>query len=96
MAHIYKMSEWQSPTGEWYCNDTEDLGHNSGAWWHPARILGIPCEEFVKLLVEQYKVTKISYNEQADVLIYSWTSQAAMRKYKNAINAAARKVGYKV
>lgn len=26
MAHIYHVSEWQSPTGRWHCNDVEDLG----------------------------------------------------------------------
>ena len=27
MAHLFKMSEWQSGAGDrWYCGDTEDIG----------------------------------------------------------------------
>ena len=95
MAHIFKMTEWQSGSGNrWYCNDVEDLGNNSGAWWHPANILGLTPAQFALELLNTYKVDYISYNN--DVLIYYWKSQAAMRKFKNYVNAQARKKSYMV
>lgn len=94
MAHLYKMSEWQSASGLWYCNDTEDLGSGSGRWWIPARILGIPPVMFVDLLMKDFKVDNISYNKEKDVLVYSWKSQAAMRKFKNWINKQAREANF--
>lgn len=95
--HIYKMSEWESGAGgAWYCNDIEDLGNNSGVWWHPARILDIPPSDLVKLLIDKYKVDNISYNYENNVLIYSWKSQAEMRKFKNFINQKAREKNYRI
>lgn len=96
MTHLYKMTEWQSAGGAWYCNDVEDLGNGSGRWWIPARMLGLPPVEFVKLLVEEFKVDNISYNIEKDVLVYSWRSQAAMRRFKNWTNAMARKCNFQI
>ena len=97
MAHLYKMTEWESGAGgRWYCNDTSDLGNGSGLWYHPARMLNISPAEFVKMLVEKYKPDYISYNSETNVLVYSWVDQAAMRKFKNAINAESRKRNYMI
>ena len=95
MAHLYKASEWQSAAGHWYCSDVEDLAHDSGAWWIPARILQISLTDFVKLLIEKFNVSYITYNEHNNFLWYYWNSQADMRKYKNMINAAARKRNFR-
>lgn len=95
MAHLFKMTEWESGAGGiWYCGDVEDLGNNSGAWWIPARMLGMSLTDYVEMLINTFKVDKISYNRETNVLIYSWKNQAAMRKYKNWINAAARKANF--
>ena len=94
MSHLYKATEWEI-CGNWYCNDTEELGTSiAGKWWVPARILEITLTDYVKMLIDDFKVDKISYNKEADVLIFSWKSQAAMRKYKNWINAQARNKRY--
>ena len=93
---IYRMNEWYSPAGYWYCNCVDDLAGSAGLWYTPARILGISPAAFVKLLVDNYKPDKITYNAEKNVLIYAWKSQSQMRKFKNAINAAARKVNYQI
>lgn len=95
MAHLFKMSEWESGAGGiWYCGDVEDLGHNSGAWWIPARMLGMDLVDYVEMLITAFEVDKISYNKETNVLVYSWYSQTKMRKFKNWINAKARQANF--
>ena len=94
MAHLYKATEWKE-TDHWFCSDIEDLGNWSGAWWIPARILGISLTDFVKILINDFNVSYIHYNEKYDFLNYYWNNQADMRKYKNMINAAARKKNFR-
>ena len=94
MAHLYKASEWES-YGNWFCNDVEEIGTSiAGKWWVPARILGITLTDYVKMLIDDFKVDKISYDKEANVLVFYWKSQAAMRKFKNYINKVARDKRY--
>lgn len=95
MKHLYKMSEWQSPTGKWYCNDIEDLSGIAGLWWIPARLLNIPLVDFVSMLVYEYNAM-VSYNIERDVLIYSWDKQSEMRRFKNYINKKARETNFMI
>ena len=94
MAHLYKATEWKS-AGMWFCSDVEDLGNWSGAWWIPARILEISLTDFVKMLINDFNVSYISYSEKHNFLYYHWDNQADMRRYKNMINAAARKRNFR-
>lgn len=91
MAHIYHVSEWQSPTGRWHCNDVEDLGNGSGYWWIPCRILGMAPTDFILMLKETFNASDFSYSVESNVLLYSWEKQSDMRRYKNWINEMARK-----
>lgn len=91
---LYKTTEWQSPTGKWYCNNVDDLAGIGSKWWIPARILNISLEEYVLLLINTFKVDTIKYLEDGDVLIFSWNSQSAMRKYKNWINKKAKEINF--
>ena len=93
MAHLLRMEEWQSTgTGKWYCNDTSEIGKSAaGLWYTPARMLDMPLDKFVKMLVYDFEVDYISFGK---TLIYSWDSQTKMRKFKNFINAEARKRNY--
>jgi hypothetical protein len=91
MSHILKVSIWQSGDGKhWYLNDTEDLGHNSGAWWHIPRLLGIPLEQYPEYLKKK-GATKISYNRETNVLCFSFADYNKANKLKLEINALARK-----
>lgn len=95
MAHLLRYEEWQSPSGAWYCNDTSEIGRSqAGLWWTPARMLGISLDEYVNMLITKFKVSSISYNEEKNVLVYSWEKQSDMRKFKNWLNAEARKQNF--
>lgn len=91
MAHIYKASLWQGGSGRWYVGDTEDLGNHSGAWWIPAHVLGITISDYVKKLIFEFKVAECRYDKEHNFLHFSWIKEADARKYKNYINAEARK-----
>ena len=90
MAHILKYTEFQSPTGYWYCNDVSDLAGISGYWWAPARMLGITPADFVALLIEKYQPDEISFNGKT--LLYSWKEEnyGKMHSYLLWINREAR------
>jgi len=91
---LLKYVEWQGVNGDWYCNDTSDLSSVRSLWWTPARMMNISPAEYVELLIKNFKPDNILYFQEANVLIYSWRSQAAMRKFKNWLNAQARKYNY--
>lgn len=92
---LYKMTEWQSPTGKWHCNCVDNLATNGGHWTHPARILGMPLAEYVEWVITNYHPI-VWHNEDCSLVFFSWEKQSDMRKYKNYINAAARKVNYQI
>jgi hypothetical protein len=94
MAHLYKASIWQGTSKKWYVGDVEDLGHGSGAWWIPSRILNTTPANFVQLLIDQFKVSKIVYNKDKDFLFFYWDRESDARKYKNWINKKAREVNF--
>lgn len=94
MAHMYKTTEWESPTGKWYVADTSDLAHDSAAWWIPARILGISLEEFVNLLINEYHATIDGWypnsNKGKSLLLFSWKEYKYAHQYLLMINRVAR------
>ena len=92
--HLYRASEWQGGSGVWYCNDVEDLAGISSRWWTPARMLNMPLDKYVTMLVEEFKVDSISYDPKANVLVFYWKSREACRKYKNWINKKARECNF--
>jgi len=95
MAHILKYSEFQDPVGNmWGCNDSEELGKGSAYWWLPARMLGLTPAEYLQWVIDNYKPDKISHTADCSVVWWRWKSQEKMRKFKNEINAMARKRNY--
>ena len=92
MAHLLRYEEWN--IGEqWYCGDHTEFPHKGSIcslWWAPARMLNMSLDDYVKMLIEEFKVDKIKYFEDTDVLVYSWSSQSQMRIFKNWINRKAR------
>jgi hypothetical protein len=91
---LLKYTEWQGANGNWYCNDTSDLSSVRSLWWTPARMMNISSAEYVQWLVENFKPDVIEYNQERDVLVYSWRKQADMRIFKNKLNALARKYNF--
>jgi hypothetical protein len=93
MAHLYKVSNWQSAS-KWYCNDTADLAGIAGKWWVPARMLGMSLTDYILLLKDQFHANIVSYNSITDVLIFNWESYSEMHKYELWINSMARKANF--
>lgn len=91
---IWKATEWEV-CGKWHCGDCSDLAHGSNYWWHAPRLLGMPLDEYVTMLVQTFHAI-VTYNAEKDVLCMSWNSQAEMRKYKNWINKKAREAKYQI
>ena len=90
-AQLLKYVEWGDSSSGWYCNDTSDLCSVREKWWAPARMLNISPADYVKLLIEKFHPDRIKYSEEHDVLVFSWKRLDDMRKFKNWLNAEARK-----
>lgn len=90
---LLRYEEWEQ-NGSWYCNDLSDLCSIRAQWWAPARMLNISPAEYVQLLIDRFAPDKIKYNQEADVLVFSWKSISKMRVFKNWLNAQARKYNY--
>lgn len=91
MSHILKFTEWQSASGQWYTNDTSDLAHGSGYWWHAPRMLGIEFTDYVLMLKEKFNVTNFHYNKDKNVLIWYWDNYADCHRFTLYINNQAKK-----
>lgn len=91
---LLKYTEWQGDSGNWYCNDVTDLASFRSKWWAPARMMNISPTEYVQWLIDNFHPDNIIYNQEYDVLIYSWCKQTDMRLFKNKLNALARKYNY--
>ena len=94
--HIYHMEEWQDPIGYWHCNDTNDLAHNSGVWYLPARILNMSPAKYIEWVINTYKPDEVSFGTDATVVSFKWKSQSQMRAFKNFINKKAREKNFEI
>lgn len=93
MAHLYRASEWEI-CGRWHVNDVEELATDASKWWTPMRMLGMTPTEYVFMLRDTFHANHFSYTADSDVLIFSFDTQAEARKFKNWLNAQARKRNY--
>ena len=93
---LYKLTEWQGATGRWYCGCVDALGSKNNVWWLPAKILDITPAAFIELVVNTYGADNISFNKDTFFFSFSWSDQNKERKYKNFINAAARKKNFQI
>lgn len=57
-------------------------------------MLNISPAEFVEKLVKEFKVTTMKYDENKNILIYSWDNKADCHKFTLWCNAQARKKNY--
>ena len=87
MSHVYKATQWQSPTGYWYVADTSALERNSASWLIPPKVFGISNEEYIIMLKEKYHVSKMS---MTNILLFSWEKESDAHKYLLDINRIAR------
>ena len=89
MAHIFKLEEWNS-NGKWKCGDVSALAANSNLWWYIPSLLNITPVEYVNLLINKYHAIDLHYKIEYDVLMFSFSTLADCRKFKNEINKIAR------
>lgn len=92
MSHLLKFTEWES-NGKWHCNDVSDLGHGSGYWWHPARMLNISLTDYVLLLKDKFHAVNFKFPNQ-NILLWEWQSYSDCHKFTLFINTEARKRKY--
>ena len=94
MSHVYRCTEWQDATGNWLVNDTTSMTSIAVKWWVPVRMLNLTPEDYIRLLKDKFHVNYMKYVKDADLLIFSFDTQEAARKYKNWINKEARNRNY--
>ena len=96
MSMLYQLTEWESPSGIFYCEHIGSFPRNVQKWIIPARILGLTPVDFLKFLIEKYQPDVIYHNEDCSFVGWGWRNQAKMRKYKCFINAEARRKNFKI
>ena len=94
--HLLKYSESEDASGNWHCNDLEELGKGSSIWHLPSRMLKKSPAEYLKWVIENYKPDTVKYSDDYSVVFWTWKSQTQMRKFKNAMNALARKNNFMI
>ena len=78
---------------EWHCNYTKER-RKVGLWFHPARILGIPADKYIELVIKEYNAEVYYHNEDCSLVFVQWNNQKDMRRFKNFINKKARERNY--
>ena len=102
MAHLLKVAEWQDTAGRWRVADTSDLANDSAAWWHPARMLNMPLEEYVNLLINEYHADIDGWfpesNNGKSLLLFSWSNEnySYAHKYLLYINRISRNKNWSI
>lgn len=94
MSHLLRYEEWQGAGRAWYCNDTSDLKNGSALWWLPARMLKKTPAEYVKMVIEDFHPDYIYCNSDGSFVSWCWENQNDMRRFKNYINAVARRENF--
>ena len=95
--HILRLEEFEVH-GVWHCAATAEIGKTGNRWYTLPFALKMTPYDFVKMLAETYKpdFLDLKSGPMGSVLVYGWKSQAAMRKYKNEMNAKLRKAQFMV
>ena len=89
MGHILKLEEWES-NGRWHCGDVSALAAGSNNWWNIPTLLNISYTDYIYLLKDKFHATNFHYKAKYNVLLFSFSSLADCRKFKNYINKIAR------
>ena len=90
---VLKLNEWES-NGKWHCADVSDLAGGSSMWYHEWRASGLSLDNYITKVFEEYHAELFLWNEEKDLLIFVWEKQSDMRRYKNWLNAQARRNNY--
>ena len=84
---LYRLEEWQGASGVWYCEHTSSFPANVEKWVVPARVLNMSVDDFLRILIKDFKPDVITVKKDGSFVSWGWSKQSEMRKYKNWINA---------
>lgn len=73
--HFYKVSEWQSPTGNWHVNDVSNLSGIAGHWWVPARLLKMTPADYIAWLIKNYQPDEVRWVSDKKLFFFSWNKE---------------------
>ena len=97
-SKIYKLYEWQSPTGLWYVAHTDNMKLNR--WWLIPQALGISYENYIQMLIEQYHVSHMRFytypegDKRNSLLTFSFEKYADAHKFLLDMNRVFKKLNW--
>lgn len=94
---LFHLDEWQSTgTKIWYCEHTSSYPQGVQKWVIPARVLNMSVDDFLRMLIKDFKPDVITVKKDGSFVSWGWKSLTAMRKYKNWMNAQSRAVNFQI
>ena len=93
---LYRLEEWQGASGVWYCEHTSSFPANVEKWVIPARVLNMSVDDFLRMLIKDFKPDVITIKKDGSFVSWGWSKQSEMRKFKNFINSEARKKNFQI
>lgn len=92
-VHLYQMTCWES-AGKWYTNDVKSLSGRSAKWYTPMRILNLPVEEYIELLLNTFHAQNIHYYSPTDFLAFHFLTEKDAKAFCSYVNKVARHNNY--
>ena len=94
---LFHLDEWQSTgTKIWYCEHTSSYPQGVQKWVVPARILGLSVDDFLRMLIKDFKPDVITVKKDGSFVSWGWSKQSEMRKFKNWMNAKSRAINFQI
>lgn len=85
---LFTLKEWEG-AGCWYVACTDDLAHNSGAWYMPARAANIPLVDFILTLKNDYHAD-VHFHGDTNFVYYSFKEYKDAHRFLLDFNKKAR------
>ena len=93
---VYKLNEWQSPSGRWYVAHTDNM--KLSRWWMVPHALGKSYEEYIQMLIEQYHASHIKFftyqDKRNSFLSFSFDKYTDAHRYLLDMNRVFRKLNW--
>ena len=93
---LYRLEEWQGASGVWYCEHTSSFPANVEKWVIPARVLNMSVDDFLRMLINDFKPDVITVKKDGSFVSWGWSKQSEMRKFKNWMNAKSRAINFQI
>lgn len=93
---LYRLEEWQGASGVWYCEHTSSFPANVEKWVIPARVLNMSVDDFLRMLIKDFKPDVITVKKDGSFVSWGWSKQSEMRKFKNWMNAKSRAINFQI